>query len=346
MNNTATKPQENIKNQNNSEANRIEVNLESPSTKLYYYKNGKITTLPFDENVAFIQKENLIWIDLYKPSVQELERVERLLEIEIPDISEREEIEMSSRYWEEDGITTINSYFITIDNNEAIKETVSLILKDNFLLSVRYRKLHSFNELLKKILLFPELCNSGMNLLTNLLDIRIDFDADMLEKMAKDLYLFRKDIIISKITDEEKLRLISHFEEMNMKMRESLLDKSRIISSLIRNRSFSSENINELKIMLKDVNSLIDHAAFNFERLDSIQNIALASISIKQSKSMTIFTIANVLFLPPTLIASIYGMNFILMPELTWEFGYPFSVVLMVLSSITPYLYFKKKGWF
>ncbi|MFA7091854.1 MAG: CorA family divalent cation transporter, partial [Arcobacteraceae bacterium] len=102
---------------------------------------------------------------------------------------------------------------------------------------------------------------------------------------------------------------------------------------------------NEIPIMLKDIRSLIDHTNFNFERLDYLQNIFIGILSIEQNKVIKIFTIVNVVFLPPTLIASVYGMNFSFMPELKWEYGYLMSVGLMILSSVTPIVIFKKKGW-
>jgi magnesium transporter len=129
-----------------------------------------------------------------------------------------------------------------------------------------------------------------------------------------------------------------------MKIRENLTDKQRILSSLLKCEKYTDEK-NEIPIMLKDIRSLIDHTNFNFERLDYLQNIFIGILSIEQNKVIKIFTIVNVVFLPPTLIASIYGMNFDFMPELHWDYGYLVSIGLMILSSVTPIVIFKKKGW-
>ncbi len=316
----------------------------SPSIKLYYNNNGHVSSIGFDMK-SKINIENLIWVDLYKPTMEEIELIEEVLGIEIPTVNEREEIEISSRYWEEEGITTINSYFTTFENDEMISETISLILKDSFLVSVRFRNLKSFEELNKKIVLFQSRFTNGVELLLAMLDIRIDLDADMLEKIVKDISILRKSFMSDDVASHDVLLKLSKMEDLNAKMRESLQDKSRILVALIKNQIVTKRQNFELKIMIKDVSSLIVHVDFNFERLDSIQNITLASISIKQGKNITILTIANVLFLPPTLIASLYGMNFHHIPELNWEYGYMYALGLMVLSAVIPYWLFKMKAW-
>jgi magnesium transporter len=130
-----------------------------------------------------------------------------------------------------------------------------------------------------------------------------------------------------------------------MKIRENITDKQRILSSLLKSQNYKNELKSELQVMIKDVRSLVEYTQFNFERLEYLQNIFLGVLSIEQNKVIKIFTIVNVVFLPPTLIASIYGMNFDILPELHWEYGYLFSLGLMILSSITPIYIFKKKGW-
>lgn len=130
-----------------------------------------------------------------------------------------------------------------------------------------------------------------------------------------------------------------------MNIRENLMDKQRILTSFIKSTKFDASLRNDIVIMLKDIKSLIDYTEFNFERLDYLQNIFLGVLNIEQNKVIKIFTIMNVIFLPPTLIASIYGMNFDILPELRWDYGYAFSLALMVISAVSPILYFKKKGW-
>ncbi len=129
-----------------------------------------------------------------------------------------------------------------------------------------------------------------------------------------------------------------------MKIRENLTDKQRILTSMLKS-AVDRIATDEVIIMLKDIKSLIEHTDFNFERLDYLQSIFVGMLSIEQNKTVKIFTIINVIFLPPTLIASIYGMNFHFMPELSWKYGYVFSIALMILASVSPLYIFKKKGW-
>jgi magnesium transporter len=130
-----------------------------------------------------------------------------------------------------------------------------------------------------------------------------------------------------------------------MQLRENLNDKQRILSSFLKSTKYKSALKHDVTVMLKDIKSLIDYTDFNFERLEYLQNIFVGMLSIEQNKVIKMFTIMNVIFLPPTLIASIYGMNFEIMPELQWKFGYLVSIFLMICSSILPLYIFKRKGW-
>jgi magnesium transporter len=268
-----------------------------------------------------------------------------MFDMKFPTKQESEEIELSSRYWEENNRIEINSYFLINDNNSAFNETVSFILQGNLLISVRYKKLQSFDTFTKKLLISPREFKTGYSIFCQIIDIRIDADADTIENLSKEITKIRKHVFTDYSNDDEEiLEKISTFEDLNMKIRENLTDKQRILNSLLKSQKFVDDK-HELPIMLKDIKSLIDHTNFNFERLDYLQNIFIGILSIEQNKVIKIFTIVNVIFLPPTLIASIYGMNFDLIPELHWEYGYVISIILMVISSITPILIFKKKGW-
>ena len=290
-------------------------------------------------------KNSVIWIDMLLPTIEEVRAVENMFDMQFPTKQETEEIELSSRYWEENNRIEINSYFLINDNNSAFNETVSFILQGNLLISVRYKKLQSFDTFTKKLLISPREFKTGYSIFCQIIDIRIDADADTIENLSKEITKIRKHVFTDYSNDDEEiLEKISTFEDLNMKIRENLTDKQRILNSLLKSQKFVDDK-HELPIMLKDIKSLIDHTNFNFERLDYLQNIFIGILSIEQNKVIKIFTIVNVIFLPPTLIASIYGMNFDFMPELHWEYGYLISVVFMVIASITPILIFKKKGW-
>ena len=169
-------------------------------------------------------------------------------------------------------------------------------------------------------------------------------DADIIEELNRDIAAIRKQAFNDDVENEDLLEQMSTFENLNMKIRENLTDKQRILNSLLKSQKIT-EDKSELPIMLKDIRSLIDHTNFNFERIDYLQNIFIGLLSVEQNKVIKIFTIVNVIFLPPTLIASIYGMNCDIMPELNWEYGYLFSIGVMILAAVTPLIIFKKKGW-
>ena len=288
--------------------------------------------------------KSVIWIDMFLPTVEEVKTIESIFDIEFPTKQESEEIELSSRYWEEANRIEINSYFLINDRKDPVNETVSFILQDDLLISVRYKRLASFNASIKKLLATPREYSTGYSIFSQIIDIRIDADADIVENLSKDIAAIRKQAFDDDIDNEDLLEQMSIFENLNMKIRENLTDKQRILNSLLKSQKVT-DNKSELSIMLKDIRSLIEHTNFNFERLDYLQNIFVGLLSVEQNKVIKIFTIVNVIFLPPTLVASIYGMNFNLMPELEWEFGYLFSVGIMILSAITPLIIFRKKGW-
>jgi magnesium transporter len=301
----------------------------------------KFSVLEEENNTA-----NIIWIDMISPSTEEIKTVESIFNIKFPTKQESEEIELSSRYWEEDNRIEINSYFlINADSAAAFNETVSFILQDDLLISIRYKNLESFNTFIRKLLNSPKEFKNGYSVFCEIIDIRIDADADIIENLSKEIAKIRKHVFTDYANDDEEiLERISSFEDLNMKIRENLTDKQRILSTLLKSSKYNDDK-NTIPIMLKDIKSLIEYTNFNFERLDYLQNIFIGVLSIEQNKVIKIFTIVNVIFLPPTLIASIYGMNFDILPELHWEYGYLFSVGLMILSSVTPILIFKKKGW-
>ena len=314
-----------------------------------FFKNSNrlevVTDLDeFDDNED--KKSKVVWLDMLLPTQEEITFVEETFGIDFPTKQESEEIEISSRYWEEDKKIEINSFFLIANEESAHNETVSFILQGNLLISIRYKELKTFEEFSKRFYYAPREFKNGYYIFCQLLDIRIDADADVIEKLSKDITRLRKHVFTDYTNDdEEMLEKISSFEDLNMNIRENLMDKQRILTSFIKSTKFDASLRNDIVIMLKDIKSLIDYTEFNFERLDYLQNIFLGVLNIEQNKVIKIFTIMNVIFLPPTLIASIYGMNFEFLPELKWEYGYAFSLVLMVISAVSPIVYFKKKGW-
>jgi magnesium transporter len=251
------------------------------------------------------------------------------------------EIEMSSRYIETTDTLVVNSNFL-LSNFET--DPVSFILKNNILVTVRSEELISFHETVKKISANPKNYPTGAHVLVALLETRVDFDADMIENMTQKVTQLSNSISL-RDADEELLSEIKNLQEKTMLLRENIIDKQRVISSMLRSEFIATELQPKLTIIIKDINSLIEHIKFSFDRLDYLQDAFLGYVNIEQNKIIKIFTIVSVIFMPPTLIASIYGMNFDFMPELDKKWGYPVALILMVLSSLIILYIFRKKKW-
>jgi magnesium transporter len=267
--------------------------------------------------------------------------LEDFLKIYIQEEEEMIEIEMSSRYIETTDTLVVNSNFL-LSNFET--DPVSFILKNNILVTVRSEELISFHETVKKISANPKNYPTGAHVLVALLETRVDFDADMIENMTQKVTQLSNSISL-RDADEELLSEIKNLQEKTMLLRENIIDKQRVISSMLRSEFIATELQPKLTIIIKDINSLIEHIKFSFDRLDYLQDAFLGYVNIEQNKIIKIFTIVSVIFMPPTLIASIYGMNFDFMPELDKKWGYPVALILMVLSSLIILYIFRKKKW-
>jgi magnesium transporter len=297
------------------------------------------------EEVESLDISTLAWLDLFSLTPEESTVVERVLKLELPTRQESEEIEYSSRYWEDENGIWINTSFLVKQADEVVSETVSFILKNNYLATVRFSDLRILTEFSRKLRLNPRAFHGGTDVLSGILAMRVDIDADLLEHLSKEIVNIGRKEPQSFKNPSEFLDYISSFEVTNITFRENLSDKQRVISSLLKSSTISDAHKKELSMMIKDVNSLIISANFNFERLDYLQNLFLNYLNMEQNKVIKIFTVMSVIFLPPTLIASIYGMNFQAMPELQWKFAYPLVLVLIAISAVLPIYIFKRKGW-
>lgn len=309
--------------------------------KLFYHKDGIVR---LSRSLDFLKSnpiQNFLWIDLMDVDEEVENELEDFLKIYIQEEEEMIEIEMSSRYIETTDTLVVNSNFL-LSNFET--DPVSFILKNNILVTVRSEELISFHETVKKISANPKNYPTGAHVLVALLETRVDFDADMIENMTQKVTQLSNSISLRE-ADEELLSEIKNLQEKTMLLRENIIDKQRVVSSMLRSEFISSELQPKLTIIIKDINSLIEHIKFSFDRLDYLQDAFLGYVNIEQNKIIKIFTIVSVIFMPPTLIASIYGMNFDFMPELDKKWGYPGALILMVLSSLLILLLFRKKKW-
>jgi magnesium transporter len=185
----------------------------------------------------------------------------------------------------------------------------------------------------------------GVQILLTIIESQIDLDADFIEYVSKLTNSISKKLIKEKSYGEEVLINITELQENTILARESEVDKQRLVSSLLKSSAVADNEKDRLRIVMKDIGSLLQHIEFSFERLEYLQNTFLGLVNIEQNMVIKIFTVVTVVFMPPTLIASIYGMNFEFIPELKWVFGYPFAIILMIVSSLGFLWYFKRKRW-
>jgi magnesium transporter len=307
--------------------------------KFFYQKEGLVR---ISRNLEFLKKiptEQLLWIDLNDVDEEIESQLEDFLKIYIQEEEEMIEIETSSRYIETRDTLVVNANFL-LKTYE--KSPVSFILKNHILISVRSEDLGSFTETVKKIFTNPENYPTGYHVFLSLLETRIEFDADMIEEITQEITHLSNSI---READEDALMEIKNLQEKTMMFRENIIDKQRAISNMLRSNLVPHDLRSKLTILIKDINSLLEHIRFSFDRLDYLQDTFLGLVNIEQNKIIKIFTIVSVLFMPPTLIASIYGMNFDIMPELHWKWGYLISISLMLASACGFFFFFKKKKY-
>ncbi len=311
--------------------------------RIFYRQDTTIITSTRLDVLNTISIEDIIWIDLLNPIQVERETVESILGTELTTRQEAEEIESSSKYSEDSNEICINTNFLTFSKGEYIVDPVSFILRKNILLSQRNMKLRSFEETVRKVLNLTNV--DGFVVFLVLLETRIDFDADFIEQVSSEISVISRKLSLKGTPDGDLLLKINAFQERTMMLRENFVEKQRILSSILKSHFFPKENYENMRVMIKDVGSLLDHVAFNFERLEYMQNTFLGLIDIEQNRIIKIFTVVTVIFMPPTLIASIYGMNFKWMPELTEPWGYPLALLFMVFSSTITLFVFRRKKW-
>lgn len=291
--------------------------------------------------------EGLVWVDLQNPNPSEIADVEANFEFKFQSRQQQLEIESSSRYFETDDEIIANSNFLQLNSEQDhfISNAVSFILQDEVLFTYRDADLTAFSDCVKKIKGTGRFFHSGKQIMATLLEVGVDNDADLLENLSRQVADLSKTVAFGGNPDEELILKISRTQEMTMEIRQNAVDKQRVLSAILKSREFEGDDLERLRIVIKDINSLIDHANFTFQRLEYLQNTFLGLVNIEQNKIIKIFTVASVIFMPPTLIASVYGMNFRFIQAFNWEYGFLFAIILMVLSSAGTLYFFRRKKW-
>jgi magnesium transporter len=299
--------------------------------------------------------DEFLWADLYEPTVEEEKAVESLLTVDVPTRDEMKEIETSNRLYEEGGAVYMTATVGSkLDSEKPESSAITFILADNRLITNRYVDPTPVRRFMTHVERSPAACTSSASLLSGLLEAFTERIADVLERVQLDLdgvslTIFpRSDGAAPNNRDlQAMIQKIGACGDLISKSRESLVSFQRLLMYVQQatNVTLSKDQANRYKSTLRDVQSLSDHASFLGGKVQFLLDAVLGLINLEQNNIIKIFSVVAVMFLPPTLIASIYGMNFHFMPELDKHWGYPLALVAMVASAIVPFLYFRRRGW-
>ena len=309
---------------------------------IFYRKNGIIEVSQSEAVFSSLNIKDVVWIDLLTPTGVEKRAVEAFLGTEIQSRAQAEEIESSSRYFETDEAIFANTNFLTPGPDEYMMQAVSFTLVENMLTTLRDVPLRSFTELQRRLQANPKRYPDGFTLFTTILDQRVDLDADMIEILSKEISQYAKRINQQEDINEDLLIDINQLQENTMIVRENVVDKQRLLSNLMKSPKFPDALEGRLNVLLQDISSLINHTNFCFERLEYLQDTVVGLINLDQNKIMKVFTLVSVLLMPPTLIASFYGMNVALpMTGTFWDWIIILGIMLLVFATVL--LVFRKK---
>jgi magnesium transporter len=305
---------------------------------IYAREQGRLIATEDDADAA--------WLDLIDPTDDERAAVNALIEKELPDTEDVDEIEASARSYVDEAGLHIRSLFLHDVDGRPRNTSVAFTLAGDRLITLREREIPAFRLLRRFARRDAEAARDTLSIVLNLFEIKIDDLADTLEEVYQGLETVSAGVLEETDSNiEDALDSLAHHEDANGKVRLCLMDTQRALGFLLRYGHLNPDQSDRVRALLRDIESLLPHNSFVFDKINFLINAAQGFINIQQNQIIKIFSIAAVILLPPTLVASIYGMNFRHMPELEWLLGYPWALVLMVIAGITPYVYFKRKGW-
>jgi len=323
---------------------------------IFTLANGRL----FQEEIESLEELSRfqpIWVDLESPTLEEKRWVKQYYGLSIPEDAMDEDIEESARFYEEDnGELHIRSDFLIADDAQPRTVRVAFILNQHntglrscgVLFSIHDEDLPVFRLLRMRARRAPGLISDAKEVLLKLFDADAEYSADTLEGIYDELEKAGKMVLAGDVTDAlagEVLGAIARQEDLNGRIRRNAMDTRRAVSFMLRSRMLNPEQFEEARQILRDIDSLDSHTAFLFDKINFLMDATVGFININQNKIIKIFSVASVALLPPTLIASLYGMNFQYMPELSQTWGYPYALALMVASALVPMWYFRRRGW-
>ena len=298
-------------------------------------------------NAAADLGAEVIWVDLIDPTEEERDWLRVAYAQELPTIDDLYEIEASSRFYENEYGLHISSYFLNYADNNPGNISAAFVFNGDRLFTLREEELAAFRLFRMRGRKGLVNINNSKSILLGLFETKVENLADILERVHADLEQTSQQVLGNAENDdmESLLTNIASQEDINGKVRISMIDLQRMLYLLLRAGILNAEQSERLRDIIRDSESLIAHSSFLFDKIKFLLDTTLGFINVNQNKIIKIFSVASVMFLPPTMVASIYGMNFETMPELKWQYGYLFGIVLMLLSAILPFIYFKRRGW-
>lgn len=323
---------------------------------VFSLSNGRL----FQEEIESLEELSRfrpIWVDLEDPTPEEKRWVKQYYGLSIPDDAIDEDIEESARFYEEDnGELHIRSDFLVADPEQPSQVRVAFILNlmneglrsHGVLFSIHDETVPAFRLLRLRARRMPGLIADAKEVLLKLLDADAEYTADTVEGIYDELEKASRQVLDGSVKDDvasQVLATIARQEDLNGRIRRNVMDTRRAVSFLMRSKMLDAEQFEDARQILRDLDSLDSHTTFLFDKINFLMDATVGFINLNQSKIIKLFSVVSVALLPPTLVASSYGMNFKFMPELEWKFGYPLALLLMVASALLPTWYFRRRGW-
>ncbi|AVP56747.1 magnesium/cobalt transporter CorA [Pulveribacter suum] len=323
---------------------------------IFSLANGRLVQEEI-ESLEELKRFQPIWVDLQSPTLEEKRWIKQHYGLSIPEDVMDEDIEESARFYEEDnGELHLRSDFLVDDEDEPRSVRVAFILNQHnaelkscgVLFSIHEEDIPVFRLLRMRARRAPGLIEDAKDVLLALFDTDVEYSADTLEGIYDDLKAVSVRVLDGNVTDDYAQSVLADIawqEDLNGRIRRNMLDTRRAVSFLMRSKMLGAEQFEDARQILRDIESLDSHTQFLFDKINFLMDALVGFLNINQNKIIKIFSVASVALLPPTLIASVYGMNFRVMPELEWRYGYAYVIALMIASAVGPMLYFRKRGW-
>ena len=316
---------------------------------LFVLQNGRLSQEQVEDRNELLKHVNPIWIDVIDPEEEELIWIKEAFGVLLPELDDLGDLEASARYFEaDDGHMHIRTDFLLDEEETSRNVRVAFVMTKQVLFSIHDEDLPVFRLVRLRARLRPGSVSNAKDVLLDLYSTDAEYSADALEEVYENLEQAGTRVLSDDISDKdaaEVLETIAKEEDTNGRIRRNVMDTRRALSFLMRSKLLSDEQQEEARQILRDIDSLENHTAFLFDKINFLMDATVGFINLNQSKIIKIFSVVSVALMPPTLLASIWGMNFQHMPELTETWGYPVAILSMVISAIIPLSYFRHKGW-